>query len=170
MAQAESQPLDEEAVDALQRAVDAAQTILVLGDNAGEAVFDRLLIEQMPGKQVTYAVKAEPVINDATEADAVNAGLNDVAEIIDNGTDAPGTVLEQCSPEFVQRFERADVVIAKGQANFETLNEVEREVFFLTQIKCRVIADHYGMQVGDWLVTTPARLAQHLAMAVGDKG
>jgi len=158
LARAEFHPLDEALVTRLQRAVERAQTILWLADNAGETVFDRLMIEHMPDKTILYAVKAGPIINDATLEDAREAGLEELTDIIDNGTDAPGTVLSLCSPEFREVFERADLVIAKGQANFETLNEVNREVFFLTQIKCAVIARHYRFAVGDWIVTTTSSL------------
>jgi uncharacterized protein with ATP-grasp and redox domains len=145
-------PLNEEAVAILHKAVKAARTILVLGDNAGETVFDRLLIEQMPHVRVCYAVKGAPVINDATLADARAAGLERVAELIDNGTDAPGTILSQCSDAFRMRFDKADLVIAKGQANYETLSKAPRPLFFLTQVKCPVIARDLGEPVGSWIV------------------
>lgn len=160
LAKAQSQPMDEGKVDELKQAIDQAETILWLADNAGETVFDRLLIEQLSDKRILYAVKQSPVINDATRQDAIEAGLEPWVELIDNGTDAPGTVLSLCSSTFCNVFDRADVIIAKGQANFETLNEVDRDVYFLTQIKCGVIARHYGYGVGDWIVTTPSALAE----------
>lgn len=155
-----SHPIDTAMVARLWRELQQAKTVLILGDNAGETVCDRLLIEQLPKHlAVTYAVKGSPVINDATLSDAIQAGLGEVATLIDNGTDAPGTVLTQCSEHFMSCFASADVVIAKGQANFETLNSVSREIYFMTQIKCAVIADHYGYRKGDWLVTTTSELA-----------
>ncbi|NQV31091.1 MAG: DUF89 family protein, partial [Phycisphaeraceae bacterium] len=126
-----------------------------------------LLIEQLSGRRIIYAVKQSPVINDATREDAIEAGLGPLVELIDNGTDAPGTVLPLCSATFCEAFDRADVVIAKGQANFETLNEADRDVHFLTQIKCAVIARHYGYGVGDWIVTTPSALARRNAYQGG---
>lgn len=167
LATAESQPLDEGQVDELKQAIDQAETILWLADNAGETVFDRLLIEQLSGRRIIYAVKQSPVINDATREDAREAGLGPLVELIDNGTDAPGTILPLCSATFCEAFDRADVVIAKGQANFETLNEADRDVHFLTQIKCAVIARHYGYGVGDWIVTTPSALARRNAYQGG---
>jgi uncharacterized protein with ATP-grasp and redox domains len=164
LAKAESQPMDEGKMDELKQAIDQAETILWLADNAGETVFDRLLIERLSGKRIIYAVKQSPVINDAIRQDAVEAGLKPLVELIDNGTDAPGTVLSLCAPTFLEAFDRADVVIAKGQANFETLNEVDRDVYFLTQIKCAVIARHYGYAVGDWIVTTPSALTRRHAI------
>ncbi|MBN2162943.1 MAG: DUF89 family protein [Pontiellaceae bacterium] len=145
-------PLDDAAVGRLHRAVDAAQSILVLGDNCGETVFDRLLIEQMAGKRIHYAVKGAPVINDATLADAIAAGLDQVAELVENGSDAPGTLLEDCSEAFCELFDSVDLVIAKGQANYESLNSVARPVFFLTQVKCPVIGRDLDEPVGRWVI------------------
>lgn len=159
LASAADQPLDCGMIGKLAGAIAAAGTVLVLGDNAGETVFDRVLIENFPGSPaVFYAVKGAPVINDATLDDAVQAGLDRVATLITNGTDAPGTVLPQVSDEFRTLFDTADVVIAKGQANFETLNTAGREIYFLTQMKCAVICRRYGYQPGDWFVGTTRSL------------
>lgn len=167
LARAECHPMDESYLVQLEEAIDRAHVILWLADNAGETVFDRLMIERLSGPRILYVVKESPVINDATRQDAIEAGLARYVELMDNGTDAPGTVLSLCSPEFLTAFRQADVVIAKGQANFETLNEVDREVYFLTQIKCAVIAQHYGYGVGDWVVTTPSALAQRFNTCQG---
>jgi uncharacterized protein with ATP-grasp and redox domains len=105
-------------------------TILYLGDNAGETVFDRVLIETLD-HPVTYAVKAAPILNDATREDAISAGLDQIMEIIDNGSDAPGTLLDDCSSTFRERFEKADLIIAKGQGNYESLSGHPAPVFFL---------------------------------------
>jgi uncharacterized protein with ATP-grasp and redox domains len=104
-------------------------------------VFDRLLIEQLPLDRVALAVKGSPIINDATREDAEAAGLTKLVNVIDNGADLPGTVLACCSPAFRERFAAADMVIAKGQGNYETLNECgHSRIFFLLKIKCAVIA------------------------------
>jgi uncharacterized protein with ATP-grasp and redox domains len=97
---------------------------------------------------VTFVVKGGPILNDATRQDAVQAGLHRVAELISNGTDAPGTLLARCSDEFRTRYERAEVVLAKGQANYETLSEEGLKVFFLLQVKCPVIAGDAAVPVG----------------------
>ena len=160
-AKAQNHPIDTNMVKQLKQDLDNAKNVLILADNAGETVFDSLLIEQLPEHlEVTYAVKGSPVINDAVEADAIDAGIDELAEVIDNGTDAPGTLLHQCSSSFIEYFNSADVVIAKGQANFETLNTANREIYFLTQIKCPVIAKAYDYQVGDWIVSTTSALAK----------
>ncbi|VGO22384.1 damage-control phosphatase ARMT1 family protein [Pontiella sulfatireligans] len=146
------QPLNDAAVEQLRKAVRRAGSILFLGDNAGETVFDRLLIEQFPNTDVFYAVKGSPVINDATLADARAAGLHEVAELTENGSDAPGTILEDCNAPFRWLFNEAGLVIAKGQANYESLSQAKRPLFFLTQVKCPVIGRDLGEPVGGWVV------------------
>ena len=125
-----------------------SEQILYIGDNAGETVFDRLLIEQM-NKPVTYVVRETPVINDATAEDAVQAGLDQVATIVSSGTDAPGTILSTCSPEFRQMLDRSEFIIAKGQGNYEGLSDESHLIFFLLMVKCQIIADDIGVTKGD---------------------
>jgi uncharacterized protein with ATP-grasp and redox domains len=133
-------------------AIDDAEDILYIADNAGEIVFDRLLIEQIPIDKVTVVVKGSPVINDATMEDAVIAGLPKILDVINNGSDAPGTILESCSPSFRNRFESADLVIAKGQGNYETLSDVDKNIFFILKAKCPVIARDLGCEVGEMIL------------------
>jgi hypothetical protein len=135
-------------VDDLRRAVNQAQSILFLADNVGEIVFDRLLIQQMPIEKITVAVRGEPILSDATMSDAIEAGLCDLVEVIDNGSDGPGTILDDCSDSFRRRFGQADLIIAKGQGNFETLSDVQANTYFLFKAKCPVIAGHAGLAVG----------------------
>lgn len=157
VAQALTQPLDPAGLSALCAAREKARTILYLTDNAGEIVLDRLLIETLGPERVTVAVKSGPIINDALLADAETAGLTALTAVIDNGSDAPGTILELCSPDFRRHFQAADLVISKGQGNYETLNQTTRSgVFFLLKAKCPQVAQALGVQVGD-LVLTPNR-------------
>ena len=126
--------------------------VLYLADNAGETVFDRVLIEALD-IPVTYAVKGGPTLNDATREDALAAGVDQVAEVVSTGSDAPGTVLDRargraCSDEFRRLYDNAELVIAKGQANYETLSEEGPKVFCLLQTKCPVIARDVGVPVG----------------------
>ncbi len=134
--------------DAFRKAAMEARSILYLADNAGEIVFDRLLIEQLSPSRVTVAVRGAPVINDATMEDARSIGLHEIVEVIDNGSDAPGTVLDDCSEEFRQRFYAADLILAKGQGNYESLSDDPRNVFFLFKVKCPIAANHAGMPLG----------------------
>jgi len=145
-------PLDLEAVADFKEAIDQAQDILYLADNAGEIVFDRLLIEQMPREKVTLAVRGAPILNDVLRADAEMVGLTELVEVIDNGADVPGTILELCSDAFRQRFEQADLIISKGQGNFETLNDSDRDIFFLLRPKCAVLARHLNCELGRQVV------------------
>lgn len=142
-------PMDRELLERFRLEVQGARSILYLGDNAGEILCDRLLIEILNPAKVTLAVRARPVINDATHQDAESAGLTDLVRVINNGSDIPGTHLARCSPEFCREFEAADLVIAKGQGNFETLNDTHRRVYFLFKAKCPVIAKSAGCTLGD---------------------
>lgn len=140
-------------VEEFRQAAEAAGDILYLADNAGEIVFDRLLIEQLPTERVTVVVRGGPILNDAVMADAEAAGLCDLVETIDNGSDAPGTVLADCSDDFRRRFASADMIIAKGQGNFESLSDEAANIYFLFKAKCSVIADHVGLPVGTHVAT-----------------
>ncbi|MBL7204469.1 MAG: DUF89 family protein [Desulfobacteraceae bacterium] len=128
--------------------LDEAHKILYIGDNAGECVFDRILIEEMK-KPVIYVVRDVPIINDATYEDAVQAGIDKVATILSSGTDAPGTILKTCSAEFKRIFNSAEFIISKGQGNYETLSNQKGPIFFLLKAKCKVIANHMGIREGD---------------------
>lgn len=144
-------------LNGFRRAVADAGNILYLTDNAGEIVVDRLLAEQLAPARLTFAVRGAPVLNDATREDALLAGLDRLGDVIDNGSDAPGTLLPECSAEFRRRFAAADLVIAKGQGNYETLNDQPREIFFLFSVKCAIVARQVGVPVGTQaLVRSPA--------------
>jgi uncharacterized protein with ATP-grasp and redox domains len=127
--------------------LETSGSILYIGDNAGETVFDRLLIEQMH-RPVTYVVREMPVINDATAEDAVQAGIDKIATIVSSGTDAPGTILSTCTPEFREMLDSAEFVIAKGQGNYEGLSNEAHSIFFLLKTKCQIIANDLGVAKG----------------------
>jgi len=151
------QPLDMDALERLRSAVATAERILYVGDNAGEIVFDRVLIEELPRGRVTFAVRGAPIINDVTMSDAVEVGLSDVVPVVENGSDAPGTILEDCSPEFRELFAAADLVIAKGQGNYETLSQAPGRIFFVLKAKCPVIARDIPCDLGAIVVTQHRR-------------
>jgi len=155
-------PIGEEKIGLLHQAVRNANHILYLADNAGEIVFDKILIEQMGPEKTTVAVKAKPILNDATHEDAAAAGLTDIVRVIDNGNDAPGTVLDEAPRSFRRLFDQVDLIIAKGQGNYETLGDAQRSIFFLLQAKCPVIAADIGCAVGASVVhhATPEAGAQ----------
>jgi len=142
------QPFAIEDTPAFRRALTSTDRILYLADNAGETVFDRVLIETLD-KPVIYAVKGGPVLNDATMDDAIAAGLDQVAQVVTTGSDAPGTVLRLCSHQFRRLYDQGEIIVAKGQANYETLSGEGERLFFLLQAKCPVIAQDVGVAVGD---------------------
>jgi len=133
-----------------------AGNVLLIADNCGEIVFDRVLIETMrearEGLDVTVAVRAGPIINDVTEKEARDVGIDRLARIISSGSEMPGTVLERTTDEFREAFESADLVISKGQGNWETLEDCEREAFFMFQAKCPVVAAVNSCREGSLLL------------------
>ena len=138
-------------ISPLEEILKTAKSILIIGDNAGETVFDRVLIEYLAGYKITYAVRGEPIINDATLQDAYDSGLNDYADIITTGCGVPGAVLNECSTEFLSVFNSADIVISKGQGNFEALSDCRRPLFFLLKAKCTMIAARLSVNLNDYV-------------------
>ncbi|NPB08091.1 MAG: DUF89 domain-containing protein [Aquificae bacterium] len=130
----------------LKEKLQEARSVLIIGDNAGEIVLDKLLVKTLKGLGLTvyYGVKGGPILNDATYEDAEEVSMTDICRVIPNGSDKVGTWLGDCSEEFREIFYGADVVIAKGQANFETLSEEKRNLFFLLVAKCEPIAREVG--------------------------
>jgi uncharacterized protein with ATP-grasp and redox domains len=134
--------------------IEKAVSILYLGDNAGEIVFDKLFIETIDHPGITYVVRGKPVINDVTLKDARQCEMEKVCRVISNGFDAPSTLLECCSDEFMDAYLNADLVISKGQGNFEGLMDVgEPRIFYMLMVKCKPIADLLGVEEGDLLIT-----------------
>jgi uncharacterized protein with ATP-grasp and redox domains len=126
-----------------------AKILLYLGDNCGEICLDKLLIKKIkelnPKVEILFGVRGKPVVNDSIAEDAYSVGIDEYAEIIDNGDGSLGTVLKRTSPEFREAYEKADVVIAKGQANYECLSEENKNIYFLLMTKCDVIAKDIGV-------------------------
>jgi len=147
-------PLAVDDFEIFKKAISDADTIVYLADNAGEIVFDRLLIETLIsfGKSVTVVVKGEPVINDSTLKDALESGLTRICQVIDNGSDAVGTILAWTSSTFQDTFNNAQLVISKGQGNFETLIGIQKNIFFLFQSKCNVVSKELGLSRGSMLL------------------
>ena len=128
-----------------------ADNILYIGDNTGEAVFDRVLIKQV-GKNVTFATRGIPVLNDITIKEAKQLNIDKLAEVISSGSSCPGAVTKYCNDDFMQVFNKADLVIAKGQGNYEALSNENRDIFFLMKAKCPVIAEDAGVEVEDFVL------------------
>jgi uncharacterized protein with ATP-grasp and redox domains len=144
-----AEPLAGDPVGELEHIVQGAADILFIGDNAGECFLDTFLLDLIPGRKVTYAVRGSPVLNDATLEDARAAGIDRRCRLVDTGDDAPGVLLDRCSPEFREAFDQADLVILKGQGNYESLGDMQgKTCAFLTRVKCDVIARDTGHPVG----------------------
>lgn len=139
----------------LKEDIKKANSIMFIGDNAGEIIFDKFLINQIPKEKVIYVVKGGPIVNDATMEDAINTGINDLVKVIDNGFDAQGTILKECSKEFNDYFKEADLVISKGQANFETLSHIKnKKIHYLLRAKCISVANEIGCNKMDYVLST----------------
>jgi uncharacterized protein with ATP-grasp and redox domains len=142
--------LDQEHYRKFKASIGRSSLILYLADNAGETVFDRILIEQIlqvKKAMIIFVVRERPIINDATLDDALNVDLDKVATIIPNGSDAPATILSQCSPKMLSYYHAADLIISKGQGNYESLSDRPENIFFLLKVKCPVIARDSGYDI-----------------------
>lgn len=151
-----NQPLQGSGFEVFKHKIQTADHLLYMADNTGETVFDRVLIETLD-IPVIYAVKGGAILNDATRAEAVEAGLEKIAEIVETGSRGPGTILADCSPEFQKLFHESSLVLAKGQANYETLDEEGDKVFFLLRIKCPIIGREIGYPVGSLVIEQGAK-------------
>ncbi len=149
-----AQDLKLDLTEMLRSEIEKADNILYLGDNCGEIVFDKLFIETFNHSNVTFVVRGKPVINDVTLEDARQVGMDQVSRVISNGSDAPSTIPELCAEEFVETFNKADLVISKGQGNYEGLmNYIHPNLFFMLIAKCKPMADMLGVQKNDMVVT-----------------
>ncbi len=129
-----------------------SKSLLYLGDNAGEIVWDKILAEEILENfnlEITYAVRGFPILNDVTMEDAHFVGLDRVVKVVSNGFDAPGTLLKRCSEEFLKKYQKADLILSKGQGNYESLSGEDRPIFFLLSVKCPVIAEDVHCNIGD---------------------
>ncbi|MBN1621025.1 MAG: DUF89 family protein [Endomicrobiales bacterium] len=140
-------------ISSFKKALKKAKNILYVGDNAGEIVFDRVLIEEIkkiyPDKEIIYAVRGNPIINDVLFKDAVMCKIDKYARIISTGLDAPGVILHLCSDNFKKSFRNAGLIISKGQGNFESLTQVKGIIFYLFMVKCNTVANHLGCNIRD---------------------
>lgn len=147
-------PLAVDHYQSFRRALARAKEVLYLLDNAGEVVFDRILIETLTsrGKKVVAVVKGSSIINDCTFQDAREAGITDICEVIDNGSDGVGTILEWTSQDFRQRYDQYPFIISKGQGNFETLRDPGKAIYYLFQSKCEVVSRELGLSLGSMIL------------------
>lgn len=138
----------------LEEALATSKKLLYICDNCGEIVLDKLFIEvileQFPQLDIIAVVRGKAVLNDATLEEAKYIGLDQLVRVIDNGSHAPGTVLDQVSETFMTAFREADVIISKGQGNYESLSDVEdKEIYFMLMAKCELVAKDLGVDLLD---------------------
>lgn len=145
-------PLAVNHISLLKSNIEKANKILYIADNAGETVFDRILLEELPLHKITYAVRGFPVSSDATYNDAKLSGITDIVNVIDDGSDYPCVNLDECSKTFLDHYEESDLIIVKGQANFHSLRNEKKKFFFLVRIRCNVNANILNYSKGDFLV------------------
>ncbi len=139
-------------IEAFRKDLETAKTVLILADNVGELIFDKILLELLAkDHEVIFAVRDIPIVNDATVEEALAAGIDKIAKVMSSGSRLPGTVLSQTSEEFQKVFYESDVVLAKGMGNYEGLSEVDRRVFFLLKAKCAPVAADAGVEVGQYV-------------------
>ena len=144
-------------IEEFENALKCHDEALYLVDNAGEIVFDRLLIEKINeyDVDVTVAVKSEPIVNDACIKEAIDAGLDELAEITTLGCDSGGIVKEMFSDEFKELFNKSKFIISKGMANYEGLTEMnlnDKDVFCLLCSKCKPISKNLDVDVGSFVL------------------
>lgn len=143
-------PLDLKEYNNLKKDFEKAHTLVYITDNCGEIVLDKLFIrkirEQYPKIQITLLVRGECVLNDATEEDAAYVGLTELVQVMKNGSKVAGTALDDISEEARELLEKADVMIAKGQGNFETLNTCGLNIYYLFLCKCSWFEMRFGLK------------------------
>jgi uncharacterized protein with ATP-grasp and redox domains len=142
-----------------------SKSLLYLGDNAGEIVWDKILIEELLDHfnlDIIYAVRGFPILNDATMEDAEFVGMAQLVKVISNGSEAPGTLLNRCSEEFLRVFRKSDLILAKGQGNYESLSREDRPIFFLLNVKCPVIAEDVHCKIGDIILKCQTNLEREM--------
>jgi len=138
----------------LFRKIKEAKSVLYLGDNAGEIVFDKLFIETLNHTNVTYVVRGDTILNDVTLNDAKFVKMHKFAKVIANGDDSPSTILEKCSTDFMKLYNEADIIISKGQGNFEGLYQTKNsKIFFMLLSKCKVMSEILGTSINDIVIT-----------------
>ena len=150
LSESKERKVDEAVLSELKRDLSLAKRVVLLTDNCGEIVLDKLLIkvikELFPQLEITFMVRGGEVLNDATRKDALEVGLDKVGTVVDNGTEIAGTFLEAVSEEALRILDEADVILSKGQANFETLRGCGKNIYYIFLCKCDMFANRFGVE------------------------
>ena len=130
-----------------------AKSLMIVGDNVGEHVYDKLLLEEInkayPALKIYYAVRGCPIINDVTLKEAKEIGIDKVAKVVDSGVNTPGLAYERASEEFMELYNTMDLIIAKGMGNYECLEDVgDERIYHLFKVKCDVVSNSVGAKLG----------------------
>lgn len=147
--QAETLPLSEDTYQSFTEDLKTAKKLVYMTDNCGEVVLDKLLLETIkqtvPHLEMTIIVRGEPVLNDATKEDALQVGLETCGKVIPNGTNIAGTYLPWVSAEAKDALDEADLLISKGQGNFESLHGCGLNIYYLFLCKCQWFMERFGL-------------------------
>lgn len=148
---AESLEIDNSQFKRFENDIKNSKNIVYLTDNCGEIVLDKLLIKQIlktnSNVKIDVIVRGKPVLNDCTIEDAKLVRLDKVVDIIGNGSAVAGTVLDKISPDAKKIIDNADVIISKGQGNFETLHHCGKNIYYLFLCKCKLFAERFGVEM-----------------------
>jgi damage-control phosphatase, subfamily I len=160
-------PILSESFVHLERRLQSSRVVLMLGDNSGEIVFDRLFIETVKSifdLEVIFAVRSVPTLNDATAKEAAAVEMDKIAEIVENGIDGPlpGTVSARCSDQMKKLTEEADLILSKGGGNFDSIEEethLHDKILFMLMSKCVPLCNYFGTKIYDPILSPPRRNA-----------
>lgn len=146
-------PFAHDDTDRLYQKLFKAQTLLYIGDNAGEHLFDKLAIQHLkqlfPQLHISYMVRGNFIINDVTMKEALEADMDKVCTLIDSGVPTPGFVYDLATPAAQELFLSADIIIAKGMGNYECMTPPTRnDICFLLKVKCSVVSASLGHEIG----------------------
>ncbi len=162
LSQAETSGLDEVEYANFVKDMKEAKSLVILADNSGEIVLDKIMIEEIKKTyhsiNVTLIVRGYPVINDVTKDDAIYVGMDKVAEIVGNGTSIAGTALELINDKAKNRIMNADVILSKGQGNFETLNMCGLNIYYVFLCKCQWFVNQFGIKKLEGVFVNDKRL------------
>lgn len=146
---AKNRDFDKTQYERLKTDLEKGKKLIFLTDNCGEIVMDKILIRTIqrlyPHIHVSVIVRGKPIINDATMKDAKQVGMDQIAHVIPNGSGIPGTFYEELSQEAQNEMDTADIILAKGQGNFETLRMCQRNVYYIFLCKCEMFARIFGV-------------------------
>ena len=140
--------------DKLKNELSHAKSVVILGDNVGEHIFDYMFVEVLkelyPDAKYSYFVRGNPIINDVTMDEALACGFDKLCDLVDSGVNTPGFAYSRANPHAKNLFDEADLIISKGMGNYECLSPSHRDkICFLLKVKCEVVASSLDREIGD---------------------